>query len=141
MNGRGSPTDDRDLHDIPTKCPVTGGPLYVSELTSPLAGVKIQGKFRLPPTARLDKDQREFLEVFLRARGVISTMEKELSLSYPTVRARLDALLDAMGLTPYKESARPKSKTADERRQIIEDLEAGRITPEEAKARLREKAS
>ncbi|MBS1721444.1 MAG: DUF2089 domain-containing protein [Armatimonadetes bacterium] len=127
----------KDLHDIPTNCPVTGGPLYVSELTSAEGGITIHGKFKLPATARLSKEQRDFLEVFLRSRGVISTVEKELNLSYPTVRARLDALLEAMDLTPYKESTRSKPATSEARRKIIDELEQGVITPEEAKARLK----
>lgn len=129
--------DERDLHDIPTSCPVTGGPLYVSELTSMESGITIHGKFKLPETSRLSKEQRDFLEVFLRSRGVISTVEKELNLSYPTVRARLDVLLDAMGLIPYKESTRSKPKTADDRRRILDELEQGIISADEAKARLK----
>lgn len=129
--------DERDLHDIPTSCPVTGGPLFVSELTSMESGITIHGKFKLPETSRLSKDQRDFLEVFLRSRGVISTVEKELNLSYPTVRARLDSLLDAMGLIPYKESTRSKPKTAEDRRRILDELEQGTISAEEAKARLK----
>jgi len=129
--------EQKDLHDIPTTCPVTGGPLYVSELTSVEGGITIKGKFKLPPTSRLNKEQREFLEVFLRARGVISTVEKELNLSYPTVRARLDAMLDAMGLAPFKESTRTKSKILLDRTKILDELEEGKISAEEAKARLK----
>lgn len=129
--------DERTLHDIPTSCPVTGGPLYVSELTSVEGGITIRGKFKLPGTSSLTKDQKDFLEVFLRSRGVISTMEKELNLSYPTVRARLDSLLDAMGMVPYKESTRAKPKSADDRRRILDELEQGLISAEEAKAKLK----
>src|SRR5262249_46641286 len=127
----------KDLHDIPTNCPVTGGPLFVSEVTSMQGDVTIRGRFKLPATSRLSKEQQDFLEGFLRARGVISTVEKELNLSYPTVRARLDALLDAMGLFPYKESTRAKITTADDRRRILDELERGEITAEEAKAKLK----
>jgi len=129
--------DDKELHDIPTSCPVTDGPLYVSELTSVKSGITIRGKFKLPEISRLNKEQRDFLEVFLRSRGVISTVEKELNLSYPTVRARLDTMLEAMGLVPYKESTRAKPKSPEDRRLILDQLEQGVITPEEAKARLK----
>ncbi len=125
------------LHDIPTKCPVTGGPLFVSELTSHDSGITIRGRFKLPAVSRLDPEQQRILEVFLRARGVISTMEKELGLSYPTVRARIDGMLDAMGLAPYKDSPK-KPKNDDVKRRILEQLEEGQISAEEAKQRLRE---
>lgn len=129
--------DEKALHDIPTNCPVTGGPLYVSELTSTKSGITIRGRFKLPEVSRLNQEQKDFLEVFLRSRGVISTVEKELNLSYPTVRARLDSMLEAMGLVPYKESTRAKVKSPDDRRLILDELEKGNITPAEAKARLR----
>ncbi len=129
--------DEKELHDIPTSCPVTGGPLYVSELTSVQGGVTIRGRFKLPETSKLNKEQRDFLEVFLRAKGVISTVEKELNLSYPTVRSRLDALLEAMGLIPYKDSTRAKPKTIEDRRRILDELEQGVISADEAKARLK----
>jgi len=127
---------DLELQDIPAKCPVTGGPLYVSELTSEDGSVTIRGKFRLPGASRLERDQQDFLDLFLRARGVISTVEKEMGLSYPTVRARLDALIDALGLTPIKEGKRSE-KAAAVKRKILEQLEAGEITPEQAKAKLK----
>lgn len=133
----GGAMDPKELHEIPTQCPVTGGPLYVSELTSADSGITIRGKFKLPATSRLNSDQRQFLEVFLRSKGVISTMEKELNLSYPTVRARLDSLLDAMGMTPYKESTRSKSASPEDRRRVLDELEQGKITAEEAKVRLK----
>ena len=129
--------DEKELHDIPTNCPVSGGALYVSELTSAKSGITIRGKFKLPEVSRLNSEQRDFLEVFLRSRGVISTVEKELNLSYPTVRARLDNMLEAMGLAPYKESTRSKVKSPEDRRLILDELEKGNITPAEAKARLR----
>lgn len=124
------------LHELPTRDPVTGGPLYVSEVTSMDGSVTIRGKFKLPSTTRLEREQQEFLEVFLRARGVIATMEKELGLSYPTVRARLDSLLEAMGLAPYKESTR-KPRNEDEKRKVLELLENGEISADEAKTRLK----
>lgn len=127
------------FHEIPAKCPVTGEPLYVSELSSLSGDVVLRGRFRLPQTTRLDTDQQRFLEVFIRARGVISTMEKELGLSYPTVRARLDGLLDALGYEPLKTTAISKDdgKVAAARSRIIKMLEDGKLTAADAKAKLK----
>jgi hypothetical protein len=123
--------------DIPAKCPITGGELYVSELTCEESGVVIRGKFRIPEQAALDEDKQAFLKVFLRARGVISTVEKELGVSYPTVRARLDGLLSELNLAPIKEDLRKKQKDAERKRQVLKDLEDGKLTPEQAKKKLR----
>ncbi len=128
-----------ELYDIPPKCPITGGPLYISELTNEESGTTIRGKFRIPKTAMVDQEQQQFLEVFLRSRGVISTVEKELGISYPTVRARLDSLLESLELPPLKEDKQTKkrAKDAEAKRRILEMLEEGKITASEAKAKMR----
>ena len=126
--------------EIPTKCPVSGGELYVSELTCEETGVTIRGKFKIPQSAALDEEKQEFLSVVLRARGVIATVEKELGISYPTVRARLDSLLEELDLSPIKEDAvmmNRKKKMAERREAILQQLEDGEITPEKAKAMLK----
>jgi hypothetical protein len=127
--------EEDGLMEIPSRCPVSGGRLYVSELTCEESGVVIRGKFRLPQGAELDEEKQAFLRVFLRARGVISTVEKELGISYPTVRARLDALLSEMGLAPIKDDA--MARRNEKRRQVLKDLEDGKLTPEQAKKKLR----
>ena len=77
----------------------------------------------LPPA------QAEFLEVFLRCRGVIRHMEAELGLSYPTVRSRIDDLLRALRLD---EEAQERQSIRD----VLSGLEDGAITADEAVARI-----
>jgi len=124
------------LHEIPASCPVTGGPLIATELSSLDGSIKLRGRFRLPPAALLDPDNHRILEVFLRSRGVITTMEKELGLSYPTVRARIDNLLLELGLRPYRTS-QPSRREAAAKRGVLEQLERGEITAEQAKSKLK----
>ena len=97
--------DRNKLHRIPHKDPVSGGELYISELTSEETGITIRGSFEIPRYARLDPEQVEFLEIFLKSRGMLNGVERELGISYPTAKARLDTLLAALGLT------RPKRRT------------------------------
>ena len=128
---------EKQFHDIPTECPVSGGELYVSEVTCEESGVVIRGKFKLPQGSGLSDEERKFLNVFLRARGVISTVEKEMGMSYPTVRSKLDALLESMSLSPIKADEKKRKKTAEKKRRILKELEEGNITPEEAKEKIR----
>jgi hypothetical protein len=125
-----------ELKDIPSACPVTGGRLVITELESEDGSVTIRGRFRLPPAALLDAEQGKILEVFLRSRGVIATMERELGLSYPTVRSRIDGLLESMGLKPYRSPGR-SPKIAAARKSVLDQLEQGEITADEAKRRLK----
>lgn len=129
-----------ELFAIPHRDPVTGGELYISELTGVDSGVTLRGKFSIPKYAQLDADSAKFLETFLRCRGMLSAVEKELGLSYPTVRARLDSLLEALSLAPIKETKHTKEQTSEARRKILEQLEKGEISADEAKARIREGA-
>jgi hypothetical protein len=124
------------LHPIPSRDPVSGGELYISELSSDDSGVSIRGRFQIPKYARLDKEQAKFLETFLRCRGMLNSVERELNLSYPTVRARLDSLLDALDLTPPREDNGKRDKTPERKRKILEELERGEITPDQAKEKL-----
>ena len=124
-------------YSIPDRDPVSGGPLVISELMCEESGVSIRGKFEIPRYGRLDEEQTRFLDTFLRCRGNITGVERELGISYPTVRSRLDALLETLGLVPVKEEAARKGKADEAARSVIDQLERGEITAEEAKAKLR----
>lgn len=125
---------------IPSRDPVGGGPLVITELTAEESGVVIRGKFAIPRYSRIDEDQARFLETFLRCRGMLASVEKELGLSYPTVRGRLDALLEALELTPVRDESR-KEKIGETKRAILDQLERGEIGPEEAKRKIKEGAT
>jgi hypothetical protein len=121
-----------------TRDPVGGGELHISEVASDDSGITIRGRFEIPRYARLDEEQTRFLETFLRCRGMLNSMERELGISYPTVRARLDALLAALDLAPIKDKEEPrKDKSTEKKKQILARLEKGEITAEEAKEQLK----
>lgn len=110
--------------------------MIVSEVTSEESGVTLRGRFAIPRFARLNEEQSRFLETFLRCRGVLSSVEKELGLSYPTVRNRLDQLLTALDL-PSAPAHATEAPNLEERRRVLDLLERGEITPEEAKEKIR----
>jgi hypothetical protein len=126
------------LHKLPARDPVTGGELYISEVANDESGISIRGRFEVPMYARLDHDQQRFLEIFLRCRGMLNSVERELNISYPTARARLDSLLEALELKPTepRDEGLKKDKATDRKRRILDQLERGEITPEEAKESL-----
>lgn len=129
--------DKKRSFPIPGRDPIDGGELYISELASEQSGVTIRGRFEVPRYARLDADQAHFLEVFLRCRGNLTAVERELGISYPTVRARLDQMLAALDLAPLPEPVTRKADIA-KKRKILEQLERGDISAAEAKKKLKE---
>jgi len=85
-------------HDVISTCPVCASDLTVTRLHCASCGTSLEGEFGVGRFARLSRDQLALLESFLRSRGNLREMERELGISYPTVRARVDALVRALGL-------------------------------------------
>lgn len=120
---------------LPTKCPFTGGPVVVTRIYCPDSGLSIEGEFAITlPFAQLTPEQLQFVELFIRCEGKINRMEEELKLSYPTIRTRLHEVVRALGYEPGKEE--PAATKAETRRQVLEELNAGRLTFAEAMQRL-----
>jgi len=121
---------------IPATCPLCGGKLIITSLQCQACGTTFQGRFDAPRSGsafdRLTPEQLHFLEVFIRNEGKFSRMEKEMGLSYPTLRNRLRAIIRTMGYQPESD-AKPASRLTPEAKQrILDDLEAGRISAEDA---------
>jgi hypothetical protein len=114
---------------MPGGCPVCKGALTVKTLFCPECKVKIEGDFELPRMLSLSAEQFEFVEVFLRARGNIKEVERELGISYPTVRSRLEEVVAKLGL----ESESVVDVRATD---VLASLEAGELSVEEALKRL-----
>lgn len=121
------------------RCPVCGDPLEVTQLHCRSCDTTIQGRFLLGKFAALTPEQWDFLEIFVRNRGNIREVERDMGLSYPAVRSRLDALIEALGYPVETRETRNETAAAarGERLAILEDLRTGRIDAEEALKRLR----
>src|SRR4030095_12528863 len=88
---------DQAAHQVLTRCPVCSGDLHLVRLECHACGRARQGKSPLGRLARLTREQLQFVEVFIRCRGKIKDVEEELGISYPTVVARLNEVVQAMG--------------------------------------------
>ena len=113
----------RDLIGV---CPICDGKLKVTQIACKKCGTKITGDFELNKFCQLKKEQLFFAEIFIKNRGNIKEIEKELGVSYPTVRRLLDEVIEALGYhTDVKKSDVDKS-------QILDRLSKGEITADEA---------
>jgi len=118
------------------KCPVCGEDLEAVRLECTSCHTALEGHFSLGWLSRLDDEQLRFVETFLKVRGNIKEMERELGVSYPTVRGRLDAILRTMG---YSVEPTAEEVPADRRREILDQLQSGAITTEDAVRLLRQR--
>jgi len=117
-------------HPMPTRCPVTGEPLEVTRLRGPTSGVVIEGDFLPNEFALLDRESLDYLRLFVKVRGNLKEVERVLGVSYPTVRARFEQLLRALG---YEAAPDPGAS----RSEVLARLERGEITAEEATRALK----
>src|SRR5689334_6186761 len=87
-------------HDVIATCPVCSGELTVTRLHCQTCGTTLEGDFNVGRFGHLSREQMAVLESFLKSRGNLRDMERELGISYPTVRARVEALVRALGFGP-----------------------------------------
>ena len=112
------------------KCPVCDSDLVVIRLNCPTCDTTIEGRFANNALPGLTPEQLEFVETFVRCEGKITRVQEEMNLSYPTIRNRLHETIRAMGYEPGKDET---SEIPDElRRNVLEDLDSGKISAEDA---------
>ena len=129
-------------YKMPHRCPVCDHEMRISKLTCTHCPTKIEGDFSSCKFCRLPAEQLIFMEAFIKCRGNIKEVEKELGISYPTVRSRLDSVIEILGYTVEKDKEKEKEKVDPQeeslRRQgILEALERGDISPQEATQKMR----
>ena len=118
----------------PGTCPVCDAKLNITRLSCGHCQTRLEGEFDFCKFCRLPPEQLEFIEVFIKCRGNIKDVEKELGISYPTVRNRLDNVIEALGF-----QVEQSDDLANSRLNILTALENGEITPQEALKQLRKR--
>jgi hypothetical protein len=150
------------MPEVTGRCPMCEAELMVTHLRCQQCGTGLEGVFHLTKFDRLSREQLRFVDVFLKNRGVIRDVERDLNISYPTVRSRLDEVIRALGYdSPADGGEGAASATGatgagsapvtgdatgatggggaagSRKREILDRLSAGEITPDEAIAQLR----
>jgi len=120
------------MNKIPTCCPSCNGQLAVIELQCKKCATTIKGDFALSLLGAMSHEDELLLKVFLETRGNIKEMEKRLGISYPTVRAQLEQLIQSLGL------GAPPPDYSQKRIEILNSLEKGELTAPEALKALNE---
>ncbi len=114
-----------------SKCPVCDGELSVTRLHCDTCDTTIEGRFANGVFAGLTTEQLDFIETFVRCEGKITRMEDEMALSYPTIRNRLQEVIRALGYEPDEKEEAPEVPE-EKRRSVLEELDSGKISAEEA---------
>lgn len=129
-------------YPVISECPVCHKDLVVTKLACEHCGTQVEGNFVLSKFNYLDTDKLYFIEVFVKNRGNIKAIEKEMDLSYPTIKKMLDDVITDLGYNPdptiaaeeqKEEESAPKMSRVD----ILNKIQNGELKPEEAAALLR----
>jgi hypothetical protein len=116
---------------------LTAGSLfYIERIRLDDQDIAVEGRFEVPPLARLAADDQVFVAAFIRCHGSIKQMEKFFGVSYPTIKNRLNrigAQLPFAEIDPPADADRPS--TAD----LLSRLERGEMTVNDVLAQLQQK--
>ena len=107
-----------------SQCPYCYGQMHVRSLRCETCGTEVCGHFALSSLLRLSPEQQEFVIRFVTASGSLKEMAKLLGVSYPTVRGRLDRIIEVLegGQPPHRQR----------RAAVLDALEEKRLSPEDA---------
>ena len=120
-------------YPVISECPVCHHDLEVIKLKCTNCETEIEGKFTLSKFNYLDTEKLYFIEIFVKNRGNIKMIEKEMGLSYPTIKKMLDDVIEQLGYSGKEEETEPKEKyNGPTTREILERLDKGEIEAEEA---------
>src|SRR5215470_18979796 len=119
----------RDSRSAPRDCPVCGERLTLTRLSCRACGTELSGEFESCEFCSLSHDDRQVLRVLLASRGNMKELERHLGVSYPTARARFDALLARLGLAaePGTQAPRGPGGAPSARVDLLEQLAKGEI--------------
>ena len=119
------------MRKVLEQCPTCDGELTITGLHCRSCHTRIESEYSTCRFCRLSQEDLDFIEVFVRNRGNIREMERELEISYPTVRSRLNDVIKELGYEVGAESADPE-EVAEERRTVLKRLNEGEISAAEA---------
>ncbi|MFH5881446.1 MAG: DUF2089 domain-containing protein [Candidatus Izemoplasmataceae bacterium] len=109
------------------ECPICKHDLFVTKLECTNCHTEISGQFQLSKFNYLSKEHLYFIELFIKNKGSIKQLEKELNISYPTVKKMLDEVIISLGYTVVDDEENNPKKD-----EILQQLADGKITSEEA---------
>lgn len=119
-------------YPVMSACPVCQHDLEVTRLSCSNCGTELQGNFSLSKFNYLDTDKLYFIEIFVKNRGNIKAIEKEMGYSYPTIKKMLDEVVEELGYstaTEEEESAETPDKSKIE---ILDLVNKGELSVAEA---------
>jgi hypothetical protein len=114
-----------EVHMIIRQCPLCHEKqLRIKKLECTACGVNFEGDFYSSPLLNLSAEQQRFIELFMLNSGSLKKMADSMGVTYPTIRTRLDAVIEAL--------EQQIAKRDEYKNEILEQVNQGRLSPEKA---------
>jgi len=119
-------------YPVISECPICHNDLIVTQLKCTNCETEYKGKFTLSKFNYLDTEKLFFIEVFVKNRGNIKAIEKEMGLSYPTIKKMLDEVIEQLGYQTDPVEEKKEEYKGPSRTEILQKIDSGEISVEEA---------
>src|ERR1700731_2854963 len=81
---------------VGNECPYCKAAMAVTQMTCGQCRVTISAAFPMSRVAGLPVEHQRFIEMFVLAGGNLKQIAEQVGVSYPTIRSRLDKVIDAL---------------------------------------------
>ena len=121
------------MRKILEQCPSCGSEVEVTRLSCTRCETVVTGRFQPCRFCKLPPNSVQFLETFVKSRGNVKEMERELGISYWTIRSRINELIQELG---FEVEAAQEDELKSRRREILEQVDRGELSATEATEQL-----
>jgi hypothetical protein len=113
---------------MPSNCPLCGDNVRVTRFECTGCGSQVQGVFSTEGVFSLPLEYQKFIVVFLAHRGNLTSIEKELGISYPTINKMLDTINQML----HQAEAKMPVQSKLSRKEILDAIDKGQMSVKEA---------
>src|SRR5689334_13688620 len=85
-----------DTKPLDNECPYCGGPMAVTRMSCTHCKVAIDAAFPMSRLGTLPVEHQRFIEMFVLAGGNLKEIAGQVGVSYPTIRSRLDMVIESL---------------------------------------------
>ena len=115
------------MRKVLEQCPSCGGNIEITRLSCTQCETAVTGRFAPCRFCGLAPDTVQFLETFVRNRGNVKEMERDLGISYWTIRNRINDLIAELGFETEEEDDATR-----QRHEILAKVDRGELAAGEA---------
>jgi len=125
------------MRKVLEQCPSCGGELEITRVNCTRCETVVTGRYQPCRFCKLPPESVQFLEAFVKNRGNVKEMERELGISYWTIRTRLNELIEELGFEVDNQAdVEREEELKKQRRAILEQIDRGELSASEAAAQL-----